>query len=83
MRRDFLAAQLQGTLGDVVHHFLVLVKHRAQVLASEMLSTGDGSASLCFTNHMTISDLREDFRVSLNVYALVSLFAGGSTSKPK
>lgn len=72
LKREFLAAQLEGTLGDDVHYFLCLVSHGAQVLSSQMLSTADnaGSNALCFSNHMTLRDLRADFTITLQIYAL-------------
>lgn len=72
LKREFLAAQLEGTLGDDVHYFLCLVSHGAQVLSSQMLSTADnaGSNALCFSNHMTLRDLRADFTITVQVYAL-------------
>ncbi|XP_050051401.2 uncharacterized protein [Dermacentor andersoni] len=72
LKREFLAAQLEGILGEDVHYFLCLVKHGAQVLASQMLSTTDnaGTNALCFSNHMTLRDLRADFAVQVQIYAL-------------
>lgn len=72
LKREFLAAQLEGILGEDVHYFLCLVKHGAQVLASQMLSTTDnaGTNALCFSNHMTLRDLRADFSVKVQIYAL-------------
>lgn len=72
LKREFLAAQLEGILGEDVHYFLCLVKHGAQVLASQMLSTTDnaGTNALCFSNHMTLRDLRADFGVQVQIYAL-------------
>lgn len=72
LKREFLAAQLEGILGEDVHYFLCLVKHGAQVLASQMLSTTDnaGTNALSFSNHMTLRDLRADFSVKVQIYAL-------------
>ncbi|XP_077504982.1 uncharacterized protein LOC144114855 isoform X2 [Amblyomma americanum] len=72
LKREFLAAQLEGILGEDVHYFLCLISHGAQVLASQMLSTADnaGTNALCFSNHMTLRDLRADFAVKVHVYAL-------------
>lgn len=72
LKREFLAAQLEGILGEDVHYFLCLISHGAQVLASQMLSTADnaGTNALCFSNHMTLRDLRADFAVKVHIYAL-------------
>ncbi|EEC18346.1 zinc finger protein, putative [Ixodes scapularis] len=70
LRKDFLAAQLQGALGGDVHHFVCLVKQGPHVLASQMLSTAGGQSTLRFTNHMTLLDLAPDFLVTVHVCAL-------------
>ncbi|KAL1441460.1 hypothetical protein MTO96_001096 [Rhipicephalus appendiculatus] len=83
LKREFLAAQLEGILGEDVHYFLCLVKHGAQVLASQMLSTTDnaGTNALSFSNHMTLRDLRADFSVKVQIYALYRI--GGKDGKHK
>ncbi|XP_064479634.1 anillin-like [Ornithodoros turicata] len=74
LKRQFLAAQLQGKLGEDVHHFVCLIREGGQLRATQLLSTSEDSVvsrgSLCFSNHMALRELAPDFRVSFLVYAL-------------
>ncbi|XP_022252729.1 anillin-like [Limulus polyphemus] len=72
LKREFLVAQMEGKNEDAVHYFLCLIRHNADVIATQMLSTEDGitAGTFGFTNHITIQDLSSDFVVNFEIYAL-------------
>ena len=73
LKRDFVNMIVNGGGGDSVHYFLCLVKYRAQVIATQMLSTIDGitkGSNLVFSNLINVSDLDFDFQIYLEVYGL-------------
>ena len=57
---------------DTVHYFVVLVKHRARVIATQMLSSLDGivGGKLAFPNLINLRDLAFDFQIAIEVYGL-------------
>ncbi|CAL1294218.1 unnamed protein product [Larinioides sclopetarius] len=71
LKRDFIAAQLEGKTSDV-HYFLCLVRHGAQVIETQMVSTNDKIAdgSLHFTNLIKLKNLPPDFSVVFEVFTL-------------
>ncbi|KAB7493838.1 Actin-binding protein anillin [Armadillidium nasatum] len=54
-----------------VHHFVVLVKHREQVITSQLQATPDCivQGAITFPNLMALHNLTADFNISLEVYA--------------
>ena len=62
-------------LADTVHYFLCLIRHGAQVIVTQMISTDERSKDgiLSFTNHIQLRNLPADFSVVFEVYALVSV----------
>ena len=64
--------------GDgTVHYFVVLVKYRSRVIASQMLSTldgiskgRDGTSRLAFPNLINLRDLDFDFQIYVEVFGL-------------
>ncbi|GAB6019984.1 hypothetical protein CHUAL_002738 [Chamberlinius hualienensis] len=56
--------QIEGER-DFVHFFIILVKHRGQVISTQMTSTMDGisAAALHFPNLINIRNLERDFNV--------------------
>ncbi len=62
----------RGDLEDAVHYFLVLVKYRQRVIATQMLSTVDGinNDRLVFPNLINMRDLDFDFQIHVEVYGL-------------
>lgn len=71
LKREFLV-QITESKSDAVHCFIILVKHRGKVVATQMLSTIDGvsGGNLSFNHLIKIDDLKHDFNVLLEVYAL-------------
>lgn len=62
---------------ETVHYFVILVKYRSRVIATQMLSTesdvpGDGirNGKLNFPNLINLRDLDIDFQIHLEVYGL-------------
>ncbi|GFU06756.1 anillin [Trichonephila clavipes] len=72
LKRDFIAAQLEGKGNDVVHYFLCLLRHGHQVIVTQMVSTNDKltSGSLRFTNLIQLKNLPPDFSIVFEVYTL-------------
>ncbi|KFM78451.1 Actin-binding protein anillin, partial [Stegodyphus mimosarum] len=72
LKREFMAAKLEGKLNDAVHYFLCLIRHGAQVIVTQMVSTNDKvtDGALCFTNHIKLQGLPPDFSVVFEVYGL-------------
>lgn len=71
LKRDFIASQLERN-NDTVHYFLCSIRHHAQVVFTQMLSSDDGVSGGClnFTNHINIHNLSADFSVAFEVYSL-------------
>ncbi|MCL4126176.1 UNVERIFIED_CONTAM: hypothetical protein GTU68_024644 [Idotea baltica] len=67
LKQDFLD---KSPMEKQVHHFLVLVKHRDQVIASQLLTTPDCivEGAVTFPNLMALHSLTADFNISLEVY---------------
>ncbi|XP_066988802.1 anillin-like [Macrobrachium rosenbergii] len=80
LKREFIES---GMNGHDVYHLIVLVKHREQVISSQLLATPscvvDGSVT--FPNLMSLHNLTSDFIISLEVYALRTSQARYSTIK--
>ncbi|GFS87841.1 anillin [Nephila pilipes] len=72
LKRDFIAAQLEGKTNDVVHYFLCLLRHGHQVVVTQMVSTNDKitDGSLHFSNLIQLKNLPSDFSVVFEVYTL-------------
>ncbi|XP_042896597.1 anillin isoform X2 [Parasteatoda tepidariorum] len=72
LKQEFLAAQLEGKINDAVHWFLCLIRHGAQVIVTQMMSTDEKvtNGALCFTNHIKLQNLPPDFSIVFEVYAL-------------
>jgi hypothetical protein len=70
LKADFIR-MLQAGGDDTAHYFVVLVKCRGRVIATQMLSTLDGinNRRLVFPNLINLRDLEFDFEVC----ALVAL----------
>lgn len=62
-------------LADAVHYFLCLIRHGAQVIVTQMVSTDErgNDGTLRFTNHIQLRNLPADFSVVFEVYALVCM----------
>ncbi|KAG8228661.1 hypothetical protein J437_LFUL008898 [Ladona fulva] len=76
LKREFLNGVANGDV-DFTHHFVCLIKHQENVIATEMLSTdtinksrGVMMTSLKFNNTICLSGLYSDFKVTLEIYAL-------------
>ena len=65
LKPEFLQMLRNGDLDDSVHYFVVLVKYRHRVIATQMLSTIDGvqDGKLAFPNLINMRDLDFDFQV--------------------
>jgi len=72
LKAEFVRMVNNGSLGDAVHYFLVLVKHRQRVIATQMLSTVDGISNgrLAFPNLINMRDLDFDFQVIIFALSL-------------
>lgn len=55
-----------------MHFFLCLVKHRNQVIATQMVSTKDSisNGGFSFPNLINIRDLDQDFNIVIELYTL-------------
>ena len=66
LKQDFIK---KGQSGEHVHHLMVLVKHRDQVLCSDLQTTPrcivNGTVS--FPSPMSLSNLTSDFNIALEV----------------
>lgn len=62
-------------IADTVHYFLCLIRHGAQVIVTQMVSTDErgSDGTLSFTNHIQLRNLPADFSVVFEVYALVCM----------
>ncbi|XP_042228384.1 anillin-like isoform X2 [Homarus americanus] len=69
LKQDFLQ---KGMTGDDLYHLMVLVKHREQVISSQLLTTPECvvEGSVTFPNLMALHHLTSDFNITLEVYAL-------------
>lgn len=72
LKKEFLQQTAFGREGEFVHFFLCLVKHRAQVIATQMVSTLDNISNGVFhlPNLINIRELDRDFNVVIEVYGL-------------
>lgn len=57
---------------NTVHYFIVMIRHGAHVIFSQMVSTRDAMVrgTLDIPNLIKLNDIREDFRVELQVSLL-------------
>lgn len=71
LKADFIRILRSGA-DDTVHYFVVLVKYRSRVIATQMLSTIDGidKNKLHFSNLINLRDLDLDFQIYIEVYGL-------------
>lgn len=62
-------------IADAVHYFLCLIRHGAQVIVTQMMSTDErgSDGALSFPNHIQVRNLPADFSVVFEVYALVCM----------
>nr|XP_045607574.1 anillin-like isoform X2 [Procambarus clarkii] len=69
LKQDFLR---KGMNGDDLYHLMVLVKHREQVISSQLLTTPECvvEGAVTFPNLMALHHLTSDFNITLEVYAL-------------
>ncbi|XP_069957751.1 anillin isoform X3 [Cherax quadricarinatus] len=69
LKQDFLR---KGMKGDDLYHLMVLVKHREQVISSQLQTTPECvvEGSVTFPNLMALHHLTSDFNITLEVYAL-------------
>ncbi|CAG0890573.1 unnamed protein product [Darwinula stevensoni] len=74
LKEEFFSYLIEG--GDnSLHHFIILVRHRGQVIPTQMLTADEHGIQkgwLVFPNDISLHDLEYDFMVSLEVYALQS-----------
>ncbi|XP_022237430.1 anillin-like [Limulus polyphemus] len=72
LKQEFVATRVEGKKDNAVHYFLCLIRHNADVISTQMLSTEDGitAGTFSFANHFTIQNLSDDFIVNFEVYAL-------------
>ncbi|CAL1294204.1 unnamed protein product, partial [Larinioides sclopetarius] len=72
LKRDFIAAQLDGKINDV-HSFLCLVRRGAQVIETQVVSTNDEitDGSLHFTSLIRFKNLPPDFSIVFEVFTLL------------
>ena len=69
LKEDFLTKRISASK---VYHIMVLVKHRDQVITSQILNTPDCivEKSVTFPNLIALHNLSSDFNVTLEVYML-------------
>ncbi|XP_050688938.1 anillin-like isoform X3 [Eriocheir sinensis] len=69
LKHEFLQ---KGMKGDDVYHLMVLVKHREQVISSQLMTTPKCvvEGAVTFPNLMALHHLTSDFNITLEVYAL-------------
>ncbi|XP_063587619.1 anillin-like isoform X5 [Penaeus indicus] len=69
LKQDFIK---KGISGDTIYHLMVLVKHRDQVISSQLLTTPECvvDGAVTFPNLMSLHHLTSDFNIALEVYAL-------------
>ncbi|XP_042861086.1 anillin-like isoform X2 [Penaeus japonicus] len=72
LKQDFIK---KGISGDTIYHLMVLVKHRDQVISSQLLTTPECvvDGSVTFPNLMSLHHLTSDFNIALEVYALSTI----------
>ena len=73
LKPDFVR-MLRETDDDAIHYFIMLIKNRSRVVATQMMSTDDKnirrSGKVAFSNMINLRDLDYDFQISLEVYGL-------------
>ena len=72
LKADFIRMLRSGG-DDTVHYFVVLVKYRSRVIATQMLSTVEGISQggrLSFPNLINLRDLDFDFQIHVEVFGL-------------
>ncbi|XP_063886653.1 anillin-like isoform X2 [Scylla paramamosain] len=69
LKHEFLQ---RGMKGDDLYHLMVLVKHREQVISSQLMTTPECvvEGAVTFPNLMALHHLTSDFNITLEVYAL-------------
>ncbi|XP_037799219.1 anillin-like [Penaeus monodon] len=72
LKQDFIK---KGINGDTIYHLMVLVKHRDQVISSQLLTTPECvvDGAVTFPNLMSLHHLTSDFNIALEVYALSTI----------
>ncbi|CAL4065742.1 unnamed protein product, partial [Meganyctiphanes norvegica] len=67
LKQDFLQ---KGMKGEKIHHLLVLVKHRHQVITSQLMTTPScvRDGQITFPNLVELSNLSSDFNIAIEVY---------------
>nr|XP_027211122.1 anillin-like [Penaeus vannamei] len=72
LKQDFIK---KGISGDTIYHLMVLVKHRDQVISSQLLTTPECvvDGAVTFPNLMSLHHLTSDFNIALEVYALSTI----------
>lgn len=73
LKADFVR-MLRETDDDAIHYFIMLIKNRSRVVATQMMSTDDRnirrSGKVTFSNMINLRELDYDFQISLEVYGL-------------
>ncbi|KAG0725453.1 Anillin [Chionoecetes opilio] len=69
LKHEFLQ---KGMKGDDLYNLMVLVKHREQVISSQLMTTPQCvvEGAVTFPNLMALHHLTSDFNITLEVYAL-------------
>jgi len=72
LKQDYLQ---KGIKGEKIHHILLVVKHRHQVMVSQMMTTPScvRDGQITFPNLMELNDLSSDFNIAIEVYGLSTL----------
>ncbi|KAK4309982.1 hypothetical protein Pmani_018448 [Petrolisthes manimaculis] len=69
LKNEFLQ---KGMKGEDIYHLMLLVKHREQVISSQLVKTPECvvEGAVTFPNLMALHHLTSDFNITLEVYAL-------------
>ncbi len=77
LKKDFVKFLKEGGDGSV-HYFVVLIKYRSRVVATQMVSTIDSGCvrkeKLCFPNLINLRDLDYDFQVNSELEFLIRIW---------
>ena len=59
-----------------VHHFLIMIRHGAHVVFTQMVSTHEsvGRGSLDFPNLINLNKINQNFVVDLEIYGMVYIY---------